>query len=641
MNNKQLLTRLFLIALPCILSATVSLAQSEMLLPLKSNSVIKAAMTQKSSANERMSSAGPDTLFLPFFDDFSVASVWPSADRWTDSTAFINYNFPINPPTIGVATFDGLDEKGNPYNNTSANAYGLCDEMTSKPINLFNDNNGLPYNASDSIFLVFYYQRKGRGDNPETTDSLTLQFLNPTTQQWVPVWKTTGLSSGDTTFTKVKISINDPVFRQNGFKLRFRNYGTLTGLLDIWNVDYIFLNKFLPPDYENIRDYAFVYQGIPLLNEYSSVPWGHFTYISTAQQQAFVTSSTDLTIKNNNDGAPFPIKVAGTVYDQYNNPTPIIGGAGLNSVVVPLNTNVSPVANLLSNSFFVDPTLDDETYFTAVYELGQTSGGMVDDFAQNDTLRYVQKFSNYYSFDDGSAELAYGVSGVGAQLAYKFEVLKPDTLRSVQMFFAQSGLSVTNQIFRLAIWTGGATGPVGAPVYEKFNQTPNYVDSINGFYGYNTNALFVPPGTYFFGYIQNNATILNLGLDTNTPADATRKFINFNGSWNVSQLPGMWMIRPVFSNTPLINGVDEVVVENSLTVYPVPANDFIKISIDHPDAERMTMKISDVMGRIAIEPAPFKSEMYVSELASGIYFLQVTDPVTGLTYSRKLVVAGK
>lgn len=641
MNKKQLLKGLFLTTLFGVLSATVSLAQSEMLLPLKSNSVIKAAMTQKNSANERLTSAGPDTLFLPFFDDFSVASVWPSADRWTDSTAFINYNFPINPPTLGVATFDGLDEKGNPYNNTNANAYGLCDEMTSKPINLFNDNNGLPYNASDSIFLVFYYQRKGRGDNPETSDSLTLQFLNPITQQWVPVWYTTGLSSGDTTFTKVKISINDPDFRQNGFKLRFRNYGTLTGLLDIWNVDYIFLNKFLPSTFENIRDYAFVYQGIPLLNEYSSVPWTHFKYISSAQQQAFVTPSTDLTIKNNNDAFPFPIKVAGNVYDQYNNSTPIIGGGGLNSIVVPLNTNVSPVANLLSNSFLVDPTLDDETYFTAVYDLGQTSGGIVDDFSQNDTLRYVQKFSNYYSFDDGSAELAYGVSGVGAQLAYKFEVLKPDTLRSVQIFFAQSGLSVSNQIFRLAMWTGGSSGPVGVPVYQKFNQTPNYIDSINGFYGYNTDPIFVTPGTYFFGYIQNNATILNLGLDTNTPADPSRKFINFNGSWTNSQLLGMWMIRPVFSSTPLINGVDEGLVANSLNVYPVPAHDFIKISIDHPEATRMIMKITDVTGRMAIQPAPFKTEMNVSELGSGIYFLQVTDPSTGSTYSRKLVIAGK
>ena len=41
-----------------------------------------------------------------------------------------------------------------------------------------------------------------------------------------------------------------------------------------------------------------------------------------------------------------------------------------------------------------------------------------------------QKFFNYYSYDDGSAEIGYGVSGnTDLKIAYKFDVLKPDTLR--------------------------------------------------------------------------------------------------------------------------------------------------------------------------------------------------------------------
>ncbi|MBL0343240.1 MAG: hypothetical protein IPP71_21695 [Bacteroidetes bacterium] len=258
--------------------------------------------------------------------------------------------------------------------------------------------------------------------------------MNPATQQWVPVWKATGSTSGDTIFSKVKISINNPVFRQNGFRFRFRNYGSLTGMLDIWNVDYISLNKFLPPDFENIRDYAYVYQGVSLLNDYSQIPWKHFSFLSSAQQQATVTSSTELTIRNNNDATSFPIKIAGTVFDQYGNSTPIIGGGGLNSIVVPLNSNVVPVANLFSNTNFIDPTSNEEVDFTAVYDIGLTSGGIVDDYSENDTLRYVQHFGKQYAFDDGSAELAYGVSGIGAELAYKFEVLKGDTLRGVDMF---------------------------------------------------------------------------------------------------------------------------------------------------------------------------------------------------------------
>src|SRR5688572_5212109 len=239
------------------------MAQQELILDLGYNPVIKSEILKQSSqpASMRSQSGGTDTLFLPFYDDFSKKTVWPSAERWEDSAAFVNFNFPMNPPTIGVATFDGLNSEGNPYDNSNANANGLCDVMTSKPINLSHDFNGLPYDASDSIFLVFYYQRRGRGDNPESSDSLSLQFWNHTAQSWSHAWSAQGNTSGDTDFNKVVISINDTAYRKNGFRFRFRNFGSKTGMLDLWHVDYISLNKFLPPDYEIIRDYAFVYEG--------------------------------------------------------------------------------------------------------------------------------------------------------------------------------------------------------------------------------------------------------------------------------------------------------------------------------------------------------------------------------------------
>jgi len=623
---------------------SAAFSQEEQIKDLQYNFAIKSELLKQANdvSSLRTTAIGPDTLFLPYFDDFSFNSVWPSQERWTDSTTFVNSNFGINPPTVGMVTFDGLNKLGNPYDNLNANANGLCDELTSKPLNLFNDDNGLPYNTPDSIFLIFYYQRKGRGDNPEINDSLVLQFLNPASQQWISVWKSNGIASGDTIFNKVKISINDVNFRQNGFRFRFRNYGSKTGMLDLWHVDYVSLRKFLPPDYEFIRDYAFVYPGVSLLNNYSALPWKHFSFLSTAQQQAFVKSSAALTLRNNNDANPFPIKVAGTIYDQYSNPTPLVGGGGLNSIVVPLNQNLTPPATLLPNTYFQDPTTGEQAVFTAVYDIGTTSGGgVVDDYPQNDTLRYIQDFHNYYAYDDGTAELGYGVNGVGASLAYKFEVLKPDTLRAVRMFFAQLGVSVTNQVFRLAIWAGNAAGPVGAPVYEKFNQTPNYSDSINGFFTYLTDPVYVPAGTWYFGFIQNNAVLLNLGLDINTPADPSRKFINTNGIWTNSQLPGMWMIRPVFSQSPINTSVEEQLPETSLDVYPVPANSVLNIKLDHPDADRFNLNILDMTGRSLIYFDRFTETIDVSRLAKGIYLLHISDPVTGNRISRKILVSGE
>lgn len=636
LNLKNLLLLCFMTA------ASASFAQDERMMPLLSNPAIRAALVNQQNSSES-SKAGSvqvnDTLFLPFFDDFSDFAVWPSAGRWTDSSVFINANFPINPPTVGAATFDGLDLRGQAYVNNNVNASGLCDVLTSKAINLFSDNNGIPYNASDSIFMIFYFQRKGRGDNPETNDSLQLQFYNSVSGQWQRVWSAKGIAGGDTSFTRVKLSINDVNYRQNGFRFRFMNYGSLTGMLDIWNVDYIHINKFLPPDYDIQRDYAFVYEGKSLLNNYSAVPWRHFTSLTQQQQQNMVKPAAELTIRNNNDASTFPIKVAGTVFDQYGNPTPVVGGGGLNSIVVPLNSNVTPPAGLLTNSFFQDAGAVDQTVFRAVYEIGQTSGGIVDDFPFNDTLRYSQHFYDYYSYDDGSAELAYGVSGIGAQLAYKFDVLKSDTLRAVHMFFAQSGLDVSNQPFRLAVWAGTGLGPVGAPVYQKFNQTPNYIDSINGFFIYLTDHILIPAGTWYIGYIQTNATILNLGLDVNTPADNTRKFINTTGNWTTSQLPGMWMIRPVFSGEPLFTGVQDPFTESGLQIHPVPAVDEIVIDFKSDQTFNYSMSVFDYSGREVIQKAGFSSRMDVSELASGFYTLQVRNSKTGESITRKFVIS--
>jgi len=614
-------------------------AQGEFVMPLQENPVIKEHIKNLESNSEfKQVQIVVDTLTLPFFDDFSGSLIWPDPSKWIDSLAFINLNFPINPPTIGVATFDGLDEEGNPYDNSSTASKGLCDDLTSVYLDLSKDGNGLPYNSSDSIYLVFYYQRKGLGDAPESSDSLVLQFYSPVTSTWESVWSQIGGTS-DTLFNKVVIRIDDVNYRQRGFKFRFSNYGSQTGNLDIWNLDYINLRKFLPPNYEDIRDFAYVYQGESLLETYSAVPWKHYAQLSQAQQQAMMKTSSNLTVRNNNESNPFPVKVAGNIFDQNGVATQIVGGGGLNSIQIPLNSNVSAPAPLLNNYYFEDPTAVDRATFTAVYEMGQTSGGVVDDFPQNDTLKHFQELDNYYAYDDGTAELGYGVSGIGAQLAYKFELLADDTLRAVDIFFTQIGTSVTNNIFRLAVWTGGSS-PSGSPIYEKFNQSPNYTDSINGFYTYKTDATFLTAGTYFFGWIQNLPKILNLGLDINTDVDASRKFFNTTGSWANSALDGAWMIRPVFSSTPIDVGIEDVIDEKAITIYPNPATDQLSIKMEGIDVNRLSFNVMDLAGRVVIVQNSGSNTINLEGLHNGVYILKIID-INSSSFSWKRFVINR
>src|SRR5687767_9650007 len=53
---------------------------------------------------------------LPFIDDFSTSYILPDPNKWIGAQTYINGTYPVDPPTIGVATFDGLKSNGMPYN---------------------------------------------------------------------------------------------------------------------------------------------------------------------------------------------------------------------------------------------------------------------------------------------------------------------------------------------------------------------------------------------------------------------------------------------------------------------------------------------------------------------------------------------
>ena len=55
-------------------------------------------------------------LSLPFLDDFSHGGPYPDTNFWIDNAAYINNTYPICPPTLGVATLDGVNNEGQPYN---------------------------------------------------------------------------------------------------------------------------------------------------------------------------------------------------------------------------------------------------------------------------------------------------------------------------------------------------------------------------------------------------------------------------------------------------------------------------------------------------------------------------------------------
>lgn len=166
----------------CLLHPSLSEAQ-EIITGVTQNSTIVKAYQQKTPKG-----AGNISVRLPFVEDFSNYTGYPDNQLWTDRKCFVNNTFAIRPPSIGVATFDALDENGRIYAHAERSTFP-ADTLTSVCIRL--DSNFTQHRAmlvSDSLYFSFYYQPGGGcsstppvgweriGDAPEHDDALVLEF---------------------------------------------------------------------------------------------------------------------------------------------------------------------------------------------------------------------------------------------------------------------------------------------------------------------------------------------------------------------------------------------------------------------------------------------------------------------------------
>ena len=151
-----------------------------------------------------------DTIQLPVIDEFTSQSTYPNSEIWVDNYVLINSTHSKNALSIGVATFDGLNENGFPYDPTNNSSDTLADVLTSKYFDLRGENN---------VFLSFYYQGGGLGEAPSLDDSLVVEFWATADSTWEQVWVTKGTKME--IFKPVIIAVDSIKWLQNGFKFRF------------------------------------------------------------------------------------------------------------------------------------------------------------------------------------------------------------------------------------------------------------------------------------------------------------------------------------------------------------------------------------------------------------------------------------
>jgi hypothetical protein len=576
---------------------------------------------------------------------------------WIRQDVYINNHYPISPPTFGVATFDGADSSGMPYDWSVIPNYfpeGRADKLISNPINLSS------LTKADSVYFSFYYQPQGRGANaPEPQDSLVLQFKkNDTLGTWQTMWFSGGYSLPDNNATSnaykfkfVNIFV-DSVFLYNNFQFRFYNCATLTGAVDMWHIDMVRLDKNRSRNDSIFSDAAFSYSYPSILRNYQSVPYTH--YSAKKSLQFDMVSDTLYPFLHNQNNLQMNLTLRASVTKE-GNPAELISPGSSNNVAPFTYCQVGK--NCVSNgdNFNMNPITyefpagaanEDTAKFDFKIDITNINNDLI---TSNNTITTRQNFFNYYAYDDGTAENGYGLNVLDSKLAMRFKIYKPDTLRAVAMYFDPQTINFFSENnpykFTLQVWVGSEYPEV--LLYEKDSLqakfgTYNFYSRINDFAYYliDTTLVIDTGGYVFVGWKQQTVQILGLGFDRNINSNENMFYdIQDGNGWYQSQLPGSWMIRPCFGKkfTPPV-GLNEPLAVSNFVIVPNPATEsFSLYSANFFSGKSYQIQISDISGRV-IKSEKNPENISISDITAGVYFVSVIENGGKQFAPQKLIV---
>ncbi len=579
-----------------------------------------------------------DPVTLPFWDDFSaVRNGIADTTKWQfGSSVWINSGMSIDPPSLNVATFDGLDGFGKPYNVNDVLAKGYADTLISAPIRM-----DLPSTSERlAIAITFFYQFQGNGEPPDAGDILTLAFKNDQ-GMWEVIWSV----ENDGTLVKdkfipVTIPITAAKFFHDKFQFRFQNFARLSGPYDTWHVDYIYIGNGKPqtsPVYPLFPDRAISKPFTSLFPVYSAMPVKHFFSDPTANSvKPSITITNRRQDQSAGNGQPISYSSAAQISMVKEGQTPTV----LNSVL-DVNVNIGGELNFNDQRVVALQTIPDPATFDATADSIHIKLKIVLDtgddkiktptegdydfnvfnpivFKTNDSLSASYILSDFYAYDDGEAEYGAGLNQQGAQIAYRFDMKTndPDTIVAVDIYFPRFG-DESNQIIQFQILKDLTNKPSDI-LYQ--GNIPIQRNALNKFWR-------IPLGdepqgvkeTFYIGWRQLSSAIIAVGLDKNTDS-GDMIYSNINGSWEQNtSLRGSLMIRPVFGpGKPGPNtGIEDT---QDFTVYPNPSSGTFYISTLVEEA-----MLFDTTGKriaISLEPETDRTRISIQSPAAGLFLLR-------------------
>lgn len=559
-----------------------------------------------------------DTLKLPFFEDFAAYTGVPTAANWVPGGGvYVNNQFGLDPPSIHVATFDGVNGRGMPY--SAFTTYGYTDTLTSKPVVLA----GLDP-AADSVYLSFFWQAGGLGGSPDNDSGsqpsfLALEFKD---QQgnWSEAWRQPG-TGARTDFAQAMIRVSGAGYFHEGFQFRFRSSGIRKGNEDTWNVDYIYLDKKRHPDRPFRADVALNQRLNSLLERYTAMP-AHQFFVNPTEE----LNDSAFTRLNNFSRLFAPITWRG--YLQVLRPAaPADTFLRGNAAVQPAARNFLIQGQPHAAAIPANAAMLEIRH--ALFLRSRESDALL---RGNDTVARVTTLGEYYAYDDGTAETNFSLNNSGTrQLAYRFDLNQPDHVRAIRVYLTKT--NVPGHVITFRVWheVEGQPGPTA--IASRSFPIPA-VENLNQFFDIILPQPVAVSGSFYIGFSLPASVpdFVNVGYDLNERAPGRILYNNGTGWLAFNEVPGALLLRPMMG---LVTGKPggPAAASAEVKVFPNPGPGLFHITGDYQQ-----LCLLDLSGKVVLckTKKEVGGRLDLRHLAPGLYVLQLQQK--NQTATRKIII---